>query len=323
MNRLICFCEALLLVLCMASCNRSDGLEGGEYRQAMRDFVVRISETARACDSDFIVVPQNGVELMVSETGAEIRLAATYLAAIDGQGQEDLFYGYLTDEQLTPLSETDRMLGYLRRMKQLGKSVLVTDYCEEPEHVSYARHCCEEEGFVSFASPSRGLDCIPSGSPNGENSDDIARLGEVKNFLYLINPENFTSKTSFVDAVCATNYDLLIIDLFFNDGDSFTPEEVARMRVKSNGGHRLVICYMSIGEAEDYRYYWQPFWNRHRPQWLGKENPDWPGNYKVHYWNKEWQEIICGAGDSYLKRVLQAGFDGVYLDLVDAYEYYE
>ena len=32
---------------------------------------------------------------------------------------------------------------------------------------------------------------------------------------------------------------------------------------------------------------------------------------------------ICGDGDSYLSRILNAGFDGVYLDIVDAFEEFE
>ncbi|MBQ5572035.1 MAG: endo alpha-1,4 polygalactosaminidase, partial [Bacteroidales bacterium] len=82
---------------------------------------------------------------------------------------------------------------------------------------------------------------------------------------------------------------------------------------------RMVIAYMSIGEAEDYRYYWQAEWKRGNPSWLDKENPKWKGNYKVKYWKSEWQEIIF----DYLSRITNAGFDGVYLDIIDAFEYYE
>lgn len=38
----------LLTVLLTASCNRPEVTPCDDYRQAMRDFVVRISETARA-----------------------------------------------------------------------------------------------------------------------------------------------------------------------------------------------------------------------------------------------------------------------------------
>ena len=56
---------------------------------------------------------------------------------------------------------------------------------------------------------------------------------------------------------------------------------------------------------------------------MDAENPNWAGNFKVKYWNTEWQNIIYGNDNSYLKKILNAGFDGVYLDIIDAFEYYE
>jgi len=84
-----------------------------------------------------------------------------------------------------------------------------------------------------------------------------------------------------------------------------------------------VIAYMSIGEAESYRYYWKTAWNTNMPVWMGQENPNWHGNYKVRYWMKKWQKIIYGNDNSYVKKIINQGFDGVYLDIIDAYEYFE
>jgi cysteinyl-tRNA synthetase len=95
------------------------------------------------------------------------------------------------------------------------------------------------------------------------------------------------------------------------------------LKVKANGGSRLVISYMSIGEAEDYRYYWQEDWYSDPPAWLDEENEEWEGNYKVKYWEQEWQEIIFGNSDSYLDRIVSAGFNGVYLDIIEAFQHFE
>lgn len=99
------------------------------------------------------------------------------------------------------------------------------------------------------------------------------------------------------------------MDLFHNE-ISFTADEINRLKIKQNGGKRLVICYMSIGEAEDYRFYWQSNWNSNKPEWLD-ENPSWKGNYKVKYWNSDWKNIIYGKQNSYLDLILSAEFDGV------------
>jgi len=45
--------------------------------------------------------------------------------------------------------------------------------------------------------------------------------------------------------------------------------------------------------------------------------------YKVQYRKKNWQNIIYGKDNSYLNKILDTGFDGVYLDIIDAFEYLE
>ena len=49
------------------------------------------------------------------------------------------------------------------------------------------------------------------------------------------------------------------------------------------------------------------------------ENHEWKGNFRVRYWRKDWQTIIF----SYLEIIINQGFDGVYLDIVDGYEFFE
>ena len=46
----------------------------------------------------------------------------------------------------------------------------------------------------------------------------------------------------------------------------------------------MIIAYLSIGEAEDYRFYW----NKKKPNWIVKENENWEGKY----WSPEWKSII-------------------------------
>lgn len=123
-------------------------------------------------------------------------------------------------------------------------------------------------------------------------------------------------------AVAATPYDLMVID-YSRDGTAagaFEPAKVAQMQRKPDGQRRIVLAYLSIGEAEDYRFYWQRDWIAAPPAWLGPENPDWPGNYAVRYWDAAWQDLILGAPGAYLDAILANGFDGVYLDRIDAFD---
>jgi cysteinyl-tRNA synthetase, unknown class len=128
-----------------------------------------------------------------------------------------------------------------------------------------------------------------------------------------------------IGAVAAAPHDLLVIDSEISANRSFvrqfTPAEVARMKRRPDGSPRVLLAYLSIGEAERYRPYWPQDWYdpAKKPAWLGKENRKWAGNFAVQYWQPEWQQLIFGAPESYLDRVMAQGFDGVYLDRADAF----
>lgn len=124
--------------------------------------------------------------------------------------------------------------------------------------------------------------------------------------------------------IAASPYDLVVIDYAQSaKGDlvevPLTRDEVARMKVKPDGGKRIIIAYLSIGESEDNRYYWKAEWSRKRPAWMGAESKEWKGNYLVKYWEPVWQNYIYGSPLSYVDRILEAGFDGFYVDRADAY----
>ncbi len=294
------------------------------YRQDMRDFVQGISAYAKGIKPNFIIIPQNGHELL-TENGEETgTLALAYLDAIDGVGREDLFYGYDGDDAATPALERDRMVSFMDIAEKSGVEVLVTDYCSIHSFMDGSYYHNAARGYISFVAGQRELDSIPDYPENPYNvhSSNVTSLREAKNFLYLINPGSFPNKDTFLDAVRETNYDIIVIDLFY-ENTALTVSEVASLKTKADGGSRLIIAYMSIGEAEDYRYYWQREWEIDPPLWLAGENPEWSTNYKVQYWNKDWQNIIYGKDNSYLKKILVVGFDGVYLDIIDAFEYFE
>ncbi|MCP4446446.1 MAG: hypothetical protein GY811_14035 [Myxococcales bacterium] len=121
-----------------------------------------------------------------------------------------------------------------------------------------------------------------------------------------------------------SEFDLLVID--YSDGAApWSRKDIEAIQKKPDGSRRIVLAYLSIGEAEDYRFYWKKKWKKRKPAFLARANEDWGGNFKVRYWMPEWQKLIFGtpsSTDSYLDRIIDAGFDGVYLDIIDAYEYF-
>ena len=98
------------------------------------------------------------------------------------------------------------------------------------------------------------------------------------------------------------------------EGERYSRDEIGALRDKGV----IPIAYISVGEAEDYRFYWQEEWLSQPPDWLGHQNPEWEGNYEVRYWNSEWKGILF----DYLRRIEEEGFEGVYLDKIDAFEYW-
>ena len=288
------------------------------YRDAMREFVVRLAERARRSHPGFLVVAQNGFELLTRNGAPGGPPTSDYVRALDGQACEDLFYGYEGDDRPTPREATEWALGYLDLAKRLGLAVLVIDYCSMPAFVADSRQRAAEHGFVSYAAPDRGLDRIPPDVPTIRSLQNTSMLDDVRSFLYLINPHRYPERTSFLTALRAAPADLLVIDPFFEDGGSIDASDVEWLRT-APGGRRLVFAYLSIGEAETYRSYWVPSWTAAPPDWLAWENPDWPGNFLVRYWMPAWQTIVLEMLDD----LVAAGFDGVYLDRVDAYEAFE
>jgi len=108
------------------------------------------------------------------------------------------------------------------------------------------------------------------------------------------------------------DYDIAVVD---PDDSKLTESDLEKLHQEE----KFILAYLSIGEAENYRDYWEESWETQKPSFLDDENPDWEGNYKVQYWDSQWQEIIFDKVDS----ITEMGYDGIYLDVIDAYSYYE
>ena len=152
----------------------------------------------------------------------------------------------------------------------------------------------------------------------------FAQAPAPKSLAYVLQADSFAkNKASAIARLAASGRDWIVLDAGFSGNVPWTRADLNAIRSVRTG--RRIICYVSIGEAEDYRPYWKKGWLKNgkltpdAPDWLVEENPDWEGNYKVKYWAKGWQQIMLPVIDS----VMAAGFDGVYLDIVDGFEFFE
>jgi len=110
-----------------------------------------------------------------------------------------------------------------------------------------------------------------------------------------------------------TNFDIAVIDI---DDAEFSLSEIKELQSQN----KTIVSYLSIGEAENYRDYWiEGDYDSNPPDFIDERNPDFPDNYKVEFWDPEWQKIVFDR----LDEIIDAGYDGVYLDIIDAYFFYE
>ena len=148
-----------------------------------------------------------------------------------------------------------------------------------------------------------------------------------KSMAYVLQASGLAAdRAAVVRRLAECGRDWVVLDAVYSTDDGpWTPEEIQAIRAGKPG--RRVLAYVSIGEAEDYRPYWRRAWDAdgdgepdaRAPAFLHSENPDWKGNYRVRYWHEAWQKTLLPTVD----QVVTQGFDGIYLDIVDAFEFFE
>jgi cysteinyl-tRNA synthetase, unknown class len=97
---------------------------------------------------------------------------------------------------------------------------------------------------------------------------------------------------------------------------SLSSDQLTQLR---NDG-KIVLAYMSVGEAEMSRDYWTSEWTPGVfPKFLEHVNQVSRDRYKVRFWMQEWQTVLTKY---FRNHIVRKGYSGVYLDVVDAYAYF-
>lgn len=151
------------------------------------------------------------------------------------------------------------------------------------------------------------------------------RLANAQTWMYQIQG---LDEPGALSALAATDYPLLVLEpgQNFSESPNNMAEIVSTLRKTPDGKERLLLAYIDIGQAEDYRTYWQPSWRAPTvnepgiPEFLLVPDPDgWSGNFVVAYWDTRWKELWLGP-TGIVAELAEAGFDGIYLDWVEAYD---
>ncbi|MDO5133064.1 MAG: hypothetical protein Q4D81_08785 [Eubacteriales bacterium] len=229
--------------------------------------------------------------------------------------------------------------------------------------------------------PSEGGKYVPVGeNPEDEMvAESIEEYGDQWDWWWRAEglDEN-AGRETWLETLRNSDYDVIYIDSFYNhrarpeDQTPLTKEEVESLKYKPDGGRRQVIAYLSIGSAEQNRWYCQDDWiwvdpknldsfysmkcgkiiergtgttyipfressdakrtedTTDLPVWLAFGYGDeYPEEAVVEWWHEDWRNIIINGGGKYahketgdntssIDRILDQGFDGVYLDNTDA-----
>lgn len=113
-------------------------------------------------------------------------------------------------------------------------------------------------------------------------------------------------------ALTAAQADLVVVDPDHVRWSSSPP----LLRARTGGKPRMVLAYLSIGEAETERPYWAKCCADRPPEWATRREQGWAGNLAVRFWHADWQGIVKAR----LQEIIAAGYDGVYLDRADIWE---
>ncbi len=283
------------------------------YKDRMIDLIHELKKYSENFGRKFYIITQNGHSLIYLNQNIftylfNKNINQKYLSSIDGLTYEFGDYSSFLN------SYVHRKLKYADKS---SKKVFLIGYEEHENKIEKIYKFGDKKDYPVYISPSWDLDVIPE-LKDYSKTNNVNDLKDVKNFIYMINPANYRRKREFLKELKESEYDLLIIDLFFNR-EIITAEEINYLKIKPNGDKRIVLAYLSVGEAENYRYYWKKRWNRKKPSFIVKRNDRWPNSYIVKFWYMRWWEILEG----YMDKINQSNFDGVVFDVVDTHLYFE
>jgi len=186
----------------------------------------------------------------------------------------------------------------------------------------------------------------PSGDEtlNPTGATEPPPLSQVRYWAYQLQG---LSENGAVDKLAESHYDMLVLEPTRTDWSSDdryfdTKEMVSQLKTSeaSDGIHgKLIIAYIDIGEAENWRWYWtwSEEWPKGEPRpadwpdYILTHDPDgWEGCFPIAYWDEEWKDTVIygrnhdsspyGDYNSIIDEVIKDGFDGIYLDWVEGFE---
>lgn len=300
-----------------------------DLREEMRKLVLSISRFARRHRPNFKIIARGGAELLVKRDDVDetrVAPARTYMRSIDGILQEGMFFDDRNPARPPSAKRQNRAIDLAETARMSGLVVLSIDFTGSNKIIDEAHAMAVERGFISFAADRKIADIFTLPAypkrPFGENPSSVNSLKQVRNFVVIGNSQPFGREDEFALKVHGTNYDMVVVDVF-HGRKPLSRQAVETLKYKKLGAKRLVLALMDVGAAASYHYYWKDHWREGSPPWIGPPVRDDPDRYQVEFWRPGWQKVITGDTGSYVYGLIAQGFDGVVIDGLDAYRFFE
>ncbi len=299
-------------------------------RQRMRNLVSDISAYARLANPDFVIITFDGLDLLerVDPIDPSKRAAAaTYLKNIDAVIAPEL--SFHPPNERGDIKTEDKVRDEMLRLIDIGKNrglrVWTVDYAKDAAMASEAIKFSVGKSYIPLVSTTVDyrFNRIPPGRPLNENPNAITGINHIKNVLMLTDTSAWDTPEEFALAAANTNYDAIVVDVFHRGRTPLGARTVSGLKYKKLGTRRMVFAYVDVGHADSARYYWKPGWHEGTPPFIAAPTNSNPDKYTVQYWDPMWRDVIFGNANSYIYGILQQGFDGVILDGVEAFRFFE
>lgn len=163
-----------------------------------------------------------------------------------------------------------------------------------------------------------------------DNTTPIDKVNslDINNFAYYIKDPNPTVINNSPFDLVITDYEPFkkdqidrmklkqnssSIDLVIGDNQTIKKDQVKTKQTKSR---RIILSYVSLGMAENYRDYWKKEWNKTPPNFIGRESNLWKGNYIIkNIDSPDWWNLTTYMLDS----IIDKNFDGILIGGIDSY----
>ena len=218
------------------------------------------------------------------------------------------------------LERQRRMLYAVNALRAQGRTILSIEDCKSQKDVDAAYGAAARDRVLTYAAVNSGaLATLPKGRPRNENAQPVIAISAARNWMPLLRADRFGNKAEWLMAMERTNHDAMLIDVAHRGSDPLTKEEVTRLRFKELGAPRLMLAVLPVGKAYDWRWYWKKEWEAGNPPFLFAPDPDDPGSFVTDMGDAKWKELL----GKYIAGIIDLGFDGVVLDDLDTYLWFE